>query len=498
MRFVIAMMKHETNTFSPIATPWARFEDWGTHFNDDACRAYEGTGMPMGAYLEIAREAGAEIVTPIAAEAMPSGPVSADAEAFMSDAICDAVSAGCDAAFLDLHGAMVSESTLDGEGALLERIRSIAPDLPIAVTCDLHCNLTRRMVDNCTALIGYKTYPHTDMYDVGRQVGGVLTASLRGEIEPVMAWGNRPILAQTLRQGTDEEPMRSLIAMARCAEEDGALAATVFGGFPMADMPEAGVSAVVVTDGDRARAAGVCEEMLDAAWARRESFVYRGEPLSDAVARAKRLGLELRAHGWSGPVLLLDHADNCGSGGTQDDMTVIAEVLRQGLDRVAVAAVWDPDAVRCMRTAGLNAEITLELGGRTDMPSIGGTGSPLTVSGCVSALTDGTWIVEGPMYTGVEVSMGPTAVLDTGKMEIVIVSRHHEPWDVGVFTNVGIEPAERTYLLLKSRIHYRAGFGDMARATVTCDGRGVTTSDNSILDYKNVRRPIYPLDPLAL
>ena len=498
MRFVIAMMKHETNTFSPIATPWARFEDWGTHFNDDACRAYEGTGMPMGAYLEIAREAGAEIVTPIAAEAMPSGPVSADAEAFMSDAICDAVSAGCDAAFLDLHGAMVSESTLDGEGALLERIRSIAPDLPIAVTCDLHCNLTRRMVDNCTALIGYKTYPHTDMYDVGRQVGGVLTASLRGEIEPVMAWGNRPILAQTLRQGTDEEPMRSLIAMARCAEEDGALAATVFGGFPMADMPEAGVSAVVVTDGDRARAAGVCEEMLDAAWARRESFVYRGEPLSDAVARAKRLGLELRAHGWSGPVLLLDHADNCGSGGTQDDMTVIAEVLRQGLDRVAVAAVWDPDAVRCMRTAGLNAEITLELGGRTDMPSIGGIGSPLTVSGCVSALTDGTWIVEGPMYTGVEVSMGPTAVLDTGKMEIVIVSRHHEPWDVGVFTNVGIEPAERTYLLLKSRIHYRAGFGDMARATVTCDGRGVTTSDNSILDYKNVRRPIYPLDPLAL
>ena len=192
MRFVIAMMKHETNTFSPIATPWARFEDWGAHFDDDARRAYEGTGMPMAAYLEIAREAGAEIVTPIAAEAMPSGPVSAEAEAFMSDAICDAVSAGCDAAFLDLHGAMVSESTLDGEGALLERIRSIAPDLPIAVTCDLHCNLTRRMVDNCTALIGYKTYPHTDMYDVGRQVGDILTASLRGEIEPVMAWGIAP------------------------------------------------------------------------------------------------------------------------------------------------------------------------------------------------------------------------------------------------------------------------------------------------------------------
>ncbi len=152
MRFVIAMMKHETNTFSPITTPWARFEEWDAHFNDDARRAYENTSMPMGAYLELAGEVGAEIDTPIAAEAMPSGPVSAEAYTIMTDAICEAVAAGCDAAFLDLHGAMVSDTTLDGEGALLERIRLIAPDLPIAVTCDLHCNLTQRMVDNCTAL----------------------------------------------------------------------------------------------------------------------------------------------------------------------------------------------------------------------------------------------------------------------------------------------------------------------------------------------------------
>ncbi len=494
MRFVVAMMKHETNTFSPIPTPWARFEEWGAHFGGDARRAYEGTAMPMGAYLEIAREAGAEVVTPVAAEAMPSGPVSAEAEALVSDAVCEAVSAGCDAAFLDLHGAMVSESTPDGEGALLARIRSIAPDLPVAVTCDLHCNLTRRMVDNCTALVGYKTYPHTDMHDAGRRVGGILTAFLRGEVEPVMAWGNRPILAQTLRQGTDDEPMRSLVAMARRAEEDGALAATVFGGFPMADVRDAGVSAVVVADGDRARAARACEELLDAAWARRESFVYRGEPLRDAVARAKRLGLEARARGRSGPVLLLDHADNCGSGGTQDDMTVVAEVLRQGLDGVAVAAVWDPEAVRRMRAAGPGAEVALELGGRTDMPAVGAAGAPLAVSGRVAALTDGNWTVEGPMYTGVEVAMGPTAVLDTGGMEIVVVSRHHEPWDAGVFTSVGIAPAQRTYLLLKSRIHHRAGFGDMARAEVACDGRGVATSDNAVLDYRNVRRPIYPLD----
>ena len=76
------------------------------------------------------------------------------------------------------------------------------------------------------------------------------------------------------------------------------------------------------------------------------------------------------------------------------------------------------------------------------------------------------------------------------------VSHHHEPWDAGVFASVGIDPAEKTYLLLKSRIHYRAGFADMAQATFICDGRGVTTSDNSVLRYENVRRPIYPLDPV--
>ena len=157
MRLVIAMMKHETNTFSPVRTDWQRFLDWGAYLGAEAARAYEGTAMPIGAYLRLAREIGAEVDTPVAAEAMPSGPVAAEAYALMSDAIVAAVRRGCDAAMLDLHGAMVAETTPDGEGTLLERIRAVAPDLPIAVTCDLHANLTDRMARNCTALIGYKT-----------------------------------------------------------------------------------------------------------------------------------------------------------------------------------------------------------------------------------------------------------------------------------------------------------------------------------------------------
>ena len=147
-----------------------------------------------------------------------------------------------------------------------------------------------------------------------------------------------------------------------------------------------------------------------------------------------------------------------------------------------------------MQAAGIGKTVTLALGGKKDMPSIGLPGRPLTVTGKVKLLSDGEWICRGPMYTGVKVMLGPTAVLDTGKVEIVITSLHHEPWDIGIFTSVGIDPRTKRYLVLKSRIHYRAGFAALAKATITCDGDGVTTSDNDRLCFERLRRPIYPLD----
>ncbi len=487
MRLLLAMMKHETNTFSPIPTDLQRFRDWGLHEGEDVSQAYAGTNHPLGAYLDLAREAGSEVVTPIAAEAMPSGPVQKQAYDTITGRILDALEGGSfDGALLDLHGAMVAEEEPDGEGGLLARMRAIAPELPIGVTLDMHCNLSERMVANSTAMIGYKTYPHIDMYEAGAQVGRILLRTLAGQVAPVMAWGDVPLLAQTLRMGTADAPMGPIQDMTREAEQGRVLAATLFGGFPLADIPEARITSVVVADGDRAAAEAARNRLLEAAWAAREDFIYGGEPLDQAIARAKEIE--------AGPVILLDHADNVGSGGTEDCMTVIAAVLAQGLSDVAVAAVWDPGAVIEMAAAGVGAEVTLDLGGKTGMPSIGETGRPLRLTGRVRALTDGRWTVRGPMYTGIEVSTGPTAVFETGGVKIVVISKHHEPWDLGIFTSVGIEPRHCHYLLLKSRIHYRAGFAPLAKATIACDGTGVTTSDNARLVFEHVRRPIFPLD----
>ena len=487
MKILIAMMKHETNTFSPIVTDWQRFESWSAYFGSEALAFYEHTGMPTAAYIDLARQAGAEIVLPIAAEAMPAGIVTADAYNKITDTICDAVVGGCDLALLDLHGAMVTENTLDGEGTLLEQIRSIAPDLPIAVTCDFHCNLTQKMIDNCTALIGYKTYPHVDMYQVGRQVGRIGLDTVAGKVDPVMVHTQLPLLSHTLKQGTDDQPVKSLITACLEAEQkDGILAATFFGGFPLADVPDAGSSTLVVADANQALAEQTSREIAGLAWQKRADFVYHSGSLPDTIKEAG----QLTEH----PVILLDHEDNCGSGGTQDVMLVIKEILDQDLDGVAVAAVCDPEAVAQMQTAGVGSEITIELGGKTAMPALSLRAKPLQLKGVVRVLSDGRWTVRGPMYTGVAVDMGPSAVFDTGKLKIVVVSVQHEPWDVGVFTSLGIQPQHEKYLLLKSRIHYRAGFASIGKQTLLCDGEGVTTSRNELLRYQNLRRPIYPLD----
>ena len=192
-------------------------------------------------------------------------------------------------------------------------------------------------------------------------------------------------------------------------------------------------------------------------------------------------------------MLLLDHYDNSASGGTMDTTEVLAEILA-GLDDVAVFGIFDPQAVEAMTAAGVGARVSLEIGGKTEMPSIPRQSKPLPVSGIVKLVCDGRFIATGPMNRGAQMQMGRCAVLDTGKVEIVLVSRHVEPFDPGCFHCVGIVPEHKRFVMLKSRIHYRAGFKAMAREIVECAGVGVCTSDYSELDFQRVRRPVYPLD----
>ena len=486
MRLLIAMMKHETNTFSPVPTPLARFRPL---YGEVAVRAYRGTGTGLGAYLDLAEREGSEIVLPIAAGAPPSRPVEDAAYAHITETILEAVGrGGFDGIMLDLHGAMVTASLEDGEGQFLKRLRAIDPKTPVAVSLDMHANLYDEIIANATVVTGYRTYPHIDTYETSRLAGEILLRAIREEVRPIMAWRNEPMLPHVMRQGTDDHPNKELQRRCAAMTSEGALAASLFTGFPHADITNAGVSALVVTDGDLKLAEDLRDELLGRAWVEREAFVYQIEPLQQSVARAKTMPPG------DGPIVLLDHYDNCASGGTMDTTVVLAEILRQGLEDVAAFAIYDPEAVRQAIAAGIGTEVTLSIGGKIKMPAIPGESPPLSVTGTVKTISSGRFRNKGPMGRGVTTDMGPSVVIDTGRVEIALISRHVEPSDLNCFYSLGIDPLQKRYVMLKSRVHWRAGLGAMAKAVVDLAGVGACTSDYGALTFKNVRRPIFPLD----
>jgi microcystin degradation protein MlrC len=483
-KVVVAMMMHETNTFSPVPTPLSSFRPLA---GEAAIAEFTDTNTQLGGFLGVARKAGAEIVVPVAAGAHPSGYVEKGAYEDMADAIVGAIRGGCDAAFLALHGAMVTEHLDDGEGELLRRIRMIAPRLPIAVGLDFHAHMTAPMIEHATVVTGYRTYPHVDMAETAERAGRTLLRALDGEVRPLMVWGTRPMMTSTLVHTPSRLPMKEIMDLAIAAETRGTvLNASVFGGFPHADIPHISCSAVMVCDGQVDAGRALLDRLLDMAWAKRKDFLYEGAPLASQIAHAKTLG--------EGPIILVDHGDNTASGGTQDVMSVIAEVERQGLTDVAAGPICDPAAVARLLAAGTAASVTLTLGGNIDMPQINLPGKPHAVTGKVARITDGEFVVTGPMATGTRVRMGRTAVLDTGALQIVISERRSEPFDLGVFTHCGIDPRRKRYVLIKSRQHFRAGFEPIARHIVLCDGDGCTSSDLRLFTYRKRRRPLYPFE----
>jgi microcystin degradation protein MlrC len=491
MRLLLAMFKHETNTFSPVPTPFQRFfrgsED--ALCGEQAIRAYTGTGSGLGGFLEVASANNAQVIVPVAAEASPSGVVDDQTYERISELILgELAKGGFDGVLLDLHGAMVTQSHEDGEGHLLQRIREIDSRVPVGVALDMHANLYAEMVKNATVLCGYHTYPHVDMRETGVRAADVLIKAIAGKFHPVMAWGRRPMLPHIMCQGTHAEPNRSLQERCRELESEGVLAASLFTGFPHADIPNAGLGAVVCTDADSPLAEQSCNELLERAWAGRERFVFSIEPLALSVARASRMT--------QGPVVMLDHFDNCASGGTMDTTTVLAEVLAQGLRDSVFYAIYDPEAAALAAGAGVGNKVTLDLGGKMAMPALPVSSPSLRLTATVKFVFDGVYRNLGPMRKGLLNNTGTTVVLESAGVEIVVISRHQEPYDMSCLLSAGIDPSKKRYVILKSRVHWRAGMGGLAREVVECAGTGVATSDYSQLQFRRVQRPVYPLDAL--
>src|SRR5256886_4151730 len=273
-KIVVAMMMHETNTFSPVPTPLASFRPLA---GAAAIEEFRDTNTQLGGFLGVAQKAGAEIVVPVAGGAHPSGYVEKSAYEDMAEAIVGAVRGGCDAAFLALHGAMVAEHTDDGEGELLRRVRAVAPRLPIAVGLDFHAHMTSRMIDNATVITGYRTYPHVDMAETAARAGRTLLRALDGEVAPVIAWASRPMMTSTLEHTPSRQPMKDIMDRADAAETGGSvLNASVFGGFPPADIPHISCSAGLGRHPRAEQGPGPGEPLIELPVAPREGVLLKG------------------------------------------------------------------------------------------------------------------------------------------------------------------------------------------------------------------------------
>ena len=490
MKVVAARLNHETNTFSPLATPLAAFGPDGPAFGGAAFESARGTRTALGAFIDAAQARGDSIEVAVNATAYPSGVVDGAAYERLAGSIVEAVRGGCDAVLLDLHGAMVAEGADDGEGELLRRIRSVAPDVPLAVALDLHGNITQAMVDAADVMVGFKTYPHVDMYETGAHAARLLFAWLDAGARPQVAWAQPPLLSHTLRSATGEGAMQRAVQRARQMEADGLPAATVFAGFSLADIRDAGLS-IVTVGRSRGQAQQAADELARQVWAERDGFVYRSEPLADSVARAGSLRQPGR------PVLLLDHGDNVMSGGTCDTTTLLEECLRQGMTRIGVGPLADEQTVAQAFAAGTGSRIRVSLGNKVPLGLPLPQAPPLECEVTVRALGDGRFRISGLIYTGETWAMGRTAVLAHEAFTAVVSERPMEPLDLAVFESVGVDPRAFDFLLLKSRMYCRPTFVPIAAGLVECDSRGVCSSDYGLFRFGKLRRPIYPLDPQA-
>jgi microcystin degradation protein MlrC len=492
MRIVTGAIRHETNTFSNVPTTLEHYRrsrlSGGILLGQDIPGYFGRLRTPTTAFYNVAEEEGWEMVPTVWAECEPAGPVTREAFDFLLGEFLTRLHAAdpVDAVLLDLHGAMVLEDEEDGDGALLAAIRGeVGDEVPIVATLDWHANITHLMVDKADVLVGYDTYPHLDTYDRGLEAAHILRQMLRGELHPVMALGQPPLLVALASQFTGAYPMSALIDRAYEMErEEGVISVTVAGGFPYADTRETGLAFVVVTDGDERLAGDRAGELVKAALEVREATVFKGVSIADAVAQAVQVS--------EGPIVLADGSDNMGSGCPTDGTVLLRALLDAGVKGAVVAAIADPEAVAQAMAAGIGSTVTLAVGGRTDHKH----GDPINLKGRVSVISDGRFVNKGPWGKGAKVDMGPTVVFDCDGVEVVITQRRIQPSDPEAFRSLGIEPLDRRVLVVKSAVNFRAAFQPIARQILEVETPGIGSPLLHTFDYRRVRRPIFPLDPL--
>ena len=488
-RILSAEISHETNTFSILPTTLSLYEARRYYRGEEIRKALSGTRTEIGAHLDAAKKFGWDLVQPLAAAAVPGGKTPAADWAHLSGTVVDACRGGSfDGVLLSLHGAMVTENRDDAEGDFLLRLReNLGPEVPIAITLDLHANVSDTMARLANIVIAYRSYPHIDQYEMGMEAADLLERAMNGEIRPrSMVW-RAPVLEGLDYGRTQGGPMSRILAHADQLRQKnpGVLAITVCAGFVWADIPDAGPSVTITADGDPSRFRGIAEELIKDVWESRHEITVPLYSLGEAMAEAGK-GIEEGR-----PLVLADFTDNPGSGGYGDSVRLLEAMIQADLKNAAFGCVPDPEAAQKCIAAGVGREIEILLGAKIDPQTYGPS---VKVRGTVEHMSDGKFIAQGPMSKGVSFFMGPTAVLCCGGVRVLVTTHNLQVYDLKVFLSQKIDPRACSVVAVKSWHHFRAAFEPISRKVMLVDSGGLASRDLKRFTYHKIRRPIYPLE----
>ncbi len=483
-----AELSHETNTFSRRVTTAQSFKDRYVLIGDEAIAARGEASTELAGFLEAGRAHGWQIEHVLSAAAGPSGKVERAAFEWLCDPIVAAVERGrFDGILLGLHGAMVLDFCKDGDGEILRRIRAaLRRETPIAITLDPHANVSRQLCSLADILVSFRTYPHIDMRETGRRAGEILQRTMAREIKPRTIRVSRPMLEETNGGRTDVGPMIARLAAARDYEERAdVFAVSINAGFASNDIADVGPTVLVTGQGNFDEHTAFAETLADDIWARRHEVL--NDYLTVEAAAALAAGFDAR----QGPLVIADYADNPGAGAYGDSTALLGALLEAGVSNACFGPMVDGEAVAVLQNARVGEQIRLAVGGKTDVAFGGG---PLMLEGELVSISDGHFVGDGPILGGLCRSYGPTAVLRVDGFEILIVTIAQQMLDLQQFKSFGIEPESKRVIALKSMQHFRAAFEPIAGQVIVCDSGALCTLHYERLPYRNVPRPIFPLD----
>lgn len=479
LRAFTAGLGAETNTFSPVATGMDAFAQTFLYRPGEHPPALTEVSAPLYLLRQRARERGWTLVEGTYAFALPGGRVERSTyETLRDEILAQLAAAGAlDMVALSLHGAMCASGHDDCEGDLLARVRGIVgPATPVGVEFDPHAHLSAAMVENADVLVAFKEYPHTDFLDRGNELIDLLERCARTGWRPCRAIFDCRTIG---RFHTRREPMRGFVREMVAAEgQPGIASVSLVHGFPWGDVADMGAKVLVLAD-EASHARTTADRLGRALHAIRGRTFAPPLPLREAFDEAL-------AHP-SGPVVLADVSDNPGGGAPGDSTVLLEQVIARGVD-ACVGPVWDPETVAEAHAAGPGGRFPARLGGKSGA----GSGAPLELEVEVIGLA----AEASQDWAGTRMSLGRACGLRVGPCDIMVSSIRDQAYSPELFEVVGIDPTAKRLVVVKSAQHFVAGFASMAREIVLASGGGPLETDFRRIPYRNLRRPMWPLDAL--